>query len=460
MRTASAFESVPRPRGLTPIWGLEWWLFPRRFDSRVQSDRYLMKFPTMKPILVTTSPSDCQVIFKDKANALRFGEGLRRFAPHEAIFGRDMLDLLDGDGHIAFRRDVTPVFHGEALKGYEQGMVEVTERLLEKLPVEQPLRFSKFTLELARDVIISTVFGVVEGERSARLASALDRLDHVFNGPEIAGRFVAAMAMGGWAAFPRLERLNAIIDGIAEEIHARRRNGDLDRKDCLALFMKIQERSGTEVLSDTRITQWMRMLLIAGWETTAVTVAWIVERLTRHPEALARCEEEAQTDQHTYLDAVITETLRLRPALPLTVRYAAKEFDLNGLSVPKGTLVAIDVERVHLRPDVYPEPHAFKPERFIEAKPGANTFVPFGGGVHRCVGAQFSQFEARVIMRTLLRRFQLAPATASSEAQFRRNILSAPRRGARVTLRLREGTATHGTSQQGSSAGRFAGSHA
>ncbi|HEX5659019.1 MAG TPA: cytochrome P450 [Polyangiales bacterium] len=456
-------DSLPRPTGLLPVWGLEWWFFPRRFDRRVQGvgDRYVLRFPTMAPILVTTSPNDCAVIFKDKANALRFGEGLRRLAPHEALFGRDMLDLSDGEGHIAFRRDVVPVFHGEALKGYERSMVQVTEQLLDKLPVDQELRFGKFTLELARDVIISTVFGVVKGERAARLAAALDRLDHVFNGVEIAGRFLAAMAMGRWAPFPRLEQLNAQIDGIAlEEILERRRSGDLDREDCLALFMKVQERSGTEVLSDTRITQWMRMLLIAGWETTAVTVAWIVERLTRHPEALARCEEEAQTDQHTYMDAVITEALRLRPALPLTVRYAAKEFDLNGLTVPRGTLIAIDIERVHLRPDVYPDPHAFRPERFLETKPGASTFVPFGGGVHRCVGAQFSQFEARIIMRTLLRRFRLAPVTTASEAQQRRNILAAPSRGARVTLRSRPGTATHGTSHQGSTADRFAGSHA
>ncbi|HJS94688.1 MAG TPA: cytochrome P450, partial [Solirubrobacteraceae bacterium] len=400
-------------------------------------DRLTLAAPLLPRILLLGDPEDARAVFTERDGELRFGEGLRRLAPHEPMFGRDALDVLDRPEHTHVRRVLTAAFHGDALRGYERGIVAVTERHLRDFSTGVPVSFRALCRTLARDVITETVFGVREPSRAARLADALDRLDDIIESLELTGRFVAAvLRRGRWAPYPRIEAVHATIaDLTREEIADRRARGHIGesagRADCLARFLAF---TGEDALKDELIVTSMRVLVIAGWATTANTLAWLAERLSRAPAALERCLADADAGTHGYLTAAIQETLRMRPPVPFTVRYAVRDAELGTLRIPRGTAVAVDIERIHHRPEIYPDPSAFRPERFLEQRPGTYSWIPFGGGVHRCIGAGFALTEARLILAALLQRFTFAPIARRGERSRRGNLITAPAEGATVTL--------------------------
>lgn len=416
--------------------GLERLLVPQSFRrwTATAPERYRLRAPLAPTVVLTCSPEDCRAIFTERSGALLFGEGLRRFAPHEAMFGHDAISAVDGEDHTRFRRRLTGAFHGQALKGYEQIMIATTERAISHWPSGSPVRFAELAHELARDVIVAVVFGVTAPARARRLQAALDRLDRTLNSLEMAGRFAAAILMRGrWAPYPKIKAIHREIDAIAEEeIAERRRSGQARTSDCVGRFLAPEDID--DALSDEEMVAALRVLVVAGWGTTANTLAWMAERLARHPRALAACREDARQGTGRYLTAAVQETLRMRPPVPVTVRYVAEDFDLNGIPIPKGTVLATDIERMHFRPDIYPEPQAFRPERFLQQRPGTYTWLPFGGGSHRCIGAGFALTEARLVMQTLLRRFTLAATDARGERSRRRTLLTEPEAGATVTL--------------------------
>jgi cytochrome P450 len=428
-------KAVARPPGL--LHGLDRWLVPRRFLDWTEAvpERYKIELPLAPTVLLTCSPEDCRVVFSERDGALLFGEGLRRFAPHEAMFGHDALDALDGEDHTRFRRLLTAAFHGEALKGYEQQIVAITEREVARWPVGEPVAFAELARELAREVIAAVVFGVTAPARNARLQRALDRLDRALTSLELAGRFAAAILMRGrWAPYPTMTAIHAEIAAVThEEIAERRATPQIERSDCLEHFLRL-DPDAAGALSDDEIVAAMRVLVIAGWATTANTLAWLAERLARHPDALARCAEDARDGSGRYLVATVQETLRMRPPVPITVRYVARDFDLRGLMLKRGALVATDIERMHYRPDLYPDARAFRPERFLDQRPGTYTWIPFGGGAHRCIGAGFALTEAQLILQTLLRQRTIKHEPARGEPSRRSTLITAPARRARVTL--------------------------
>jgi cytochrome P450 len=432
-------ESVPRAGGR--LRGLQRWLVPQSFVGWTEAapERYVMELPLAPPVLLTCSPEDCRAVFTEREGALLFGEGLRRFAPHEAMFGHDAIAALDGEDHTRFRRQLTAAFHGDALRGYEEGIVATTERRIAEWPLGRPVAFADLTHDLARDVIATTVFGVTQPDRVRRLGAALDRLDAALNSLELAGRFAAAILMRGWwAPYPRIRAIHAEIAAIAREEIAERRAVSRDsdppsdplRRDCLARFLADDDGA----MSDDEIVATLHVLVVAGWATTATALAWLAERLARHPDALAGCERDVREGGTRYLVATVQETLRIRPPVPVTLRYVARDYELNGLHVPRGALIAADIERMHHRADVYPEPRAFRPERFLESRPGTYTWIPFGGGVHRCIGAGFALTEARLILQTILRHVTFAREDSAGEPSQRRTLITMPRRRATVTL--------------------------
>jgi cytochrome P450 family 135 len=415
--------------------GLQRWFVPQSVMGWTESapERYVMNLPLAPPVLLTCSPDDCREVFTERDGALLFGEGLRRFAPHEAMFGHDAIAALDGEDHTRFRRQLTAAFHGEALKGYEEGIVGVTERRISEWPLGRPVPFVDLTRDLARDVSTTTVFGVTQPDRARRLGAALGRLDAALNSLELAGRFAAAIVMRGWwAPYPRIHAIHAEIAAIAREEIAERRAAPPDprRRDCLARFLADEEGGP----SDEEIVAALHVLVVAGWATTATTLAWLAERLARHPEALAGCERDVREGSTRYLVAAVQETLRMRPPVPVTLRYVARDFALADLQVPRGSIIAADIERMHHRPDLYPEPRAFRPERFLEHRPGTYTWIPFGGGVHRCIGAGFALTEARLILQTILSHVSFAREDSAGESSHRRTLITMPRRRAMVTL--------------------------
>ncbi len=426
------------PRAPGRLRGLDRWFRPQRFVRWTDAvpERYVIDLPLASPILLTCSPEDCRAIFTERDGSLLFGEGLRRLAPHEPMFGHDAIEALDGEEHTRFRRRLTAAFHGEALRGYERGIVEVTERHVAAWPAREPVRFAELTRDLARDVIAATVFGVTEPRRAQRLRAALDQLDGALNSLELGARFAAAILMRGWwAPYPRIA---------VDPRRDRRPDPRGDRgppggprhprvHDCLERFLTL-ETDTEDPLTDDEIVTAMRVLVIAGWATSANTLAWIAERLARHPRALAACRADVRSGTSRYLTATVQETLRMRPPVPVTLRYVARDFALDGLLVPRGTLIAADIERMHYRPDLYPRPRSFEPERFLQTRPGTYTWIPFGGGVHRCLGAGFALTEARLILQTLLRHWTFTGEPARGEPSRRTTLITAPARGAAVTL--------------------------
>jgi cytochrome P450 len=205
----------------------------------------------------------------------------------------------------------------------------------------------------------------------------------------------------------------------------------------MSLLLQATHEDGSP-MSDQELRDELVTLLVAGHETTANALAWAVERLCRHPEKLERLREELRAGESTYMQAVIQETLRLRPVISLVARRLVEPMELGGRMLPAGVSITPSIHLVHRRPDVYPEPHAFRPERFIESEggspPGTYTWVPFGGGVRRCLGAAFAQFEMEAVLRELVLRRTLAPARAKSERVYRRTITETPRYDAEVVL--------------------------
>jgi cytochrome P450 len=432
---SATLKTVGRPGGR--LRGLDRWIVPQSFMRWTQSapERYVMRLPLAPAVLLTCSPQDCRAVFTERDGALLFGEGLRRFAPHEAMFGHDAISALDGEDHTRFRRRLTAAFHGEALRGYERTIVSVAERRIAEWPVGRPVPFAELMHDLTREVIAATVVGVTEEQRARRLGHALDDLDRTLNSAALAARFAGAIVMRGrWAPYPAIERIHAAIAGvIREEIAERRAYPVAGRADCLARFLAA-DPDGEEAMSADEIVTALRVLIVAGWATSANTLAWMAERLARHPEALARCRQDVREGTTAYITATVQETLRMRPPVPVTLRYVSRDFDLNGLLVPKGTVIATDIERMHFRPDIYPEPRRFRHERFLESRPGTYTWIPFGGGVHRCIGAGFALTEARLILTAILSRLTFAPEPAHGEPSHRRTLITTPGRGATVTL--------------------------
>jgi len=280
------------------------------------------------------------------------------------------------------------------------------------------------------EVIVRTVFGVSEGERLAALRSALRELLEWGSDP----RRLMVVAMLGPSRLEHIRSFTRVRDRadelLFEEIRERRSAPDLaERDDVLSMLLQARYEDGSG-MSDKELRDELMTLLVAGHETTATALSWAVERLVRHPEKLERL---ASGDEE-YLDAVVKETLRLRPVLPIVLRRLTEPLEIGGRELPAGVAVAPCIYLMHRRPDVYPEPTRFRPERFLEQQAGTYTWIPFGGGVRRCLGATFAIFEMKVVLETIAARLQLTPADPRSERISRRLITLIPERGAQVVV--------------------------
>jgi cytochrome P450 len=283
------------------------------------------------------------------------------------------------------------------------------------------------------EVIMRTVFGVSETARLERLGGALR---DVLEWASDLRRLMMLAALGP----KRLERLGAFrrvrdrADQLLfEEIRQRRDAPDLaEREDVLSMLLQARYEDG-QPMSDKELRDELMTLLVAGHETTATALAWAIERLVRHPDKLDRL---ASGDED-YLDAVVKETLRLRPVLPIVARRLTEPMEIGGRELPAGVSVTPCIYLMHRREDVYPEPRRFRPERFLEQPAGTYTWIPFGGGVRRCLGASFAMFEMKVVLETIAARLRLAPANPRPERISRRIITLTPARGAEVIAAAR-----------------------
>jgi cytochrome P450 len=370
-------------------------------------------------------------VFTGDPRVFHAGEGNQILRP---VLGDHSVLVLDEGPHIGQRRLLLPPFHGERMQGYAESMREIARREMDGWPTGVPYRLRPRMQALTLEIIMRTVFGVREGAGLGELRDALRGFLDLTTDP----RFLLPVLLIGPSRVTGLpfytRRVGRVDRLIYREIAARRRAEDVgDRDDVLSLLIQARHEDGSP-MSDREMRDELLTLLVAGHETTATSLAWAVERLCRHPQKLERLEAEAETGSEEYLTATIQETLRLRPVIPIVIRRLTEPVEIAGYELPAGVAVTPSVYMVHRNPSVYPDPDEFRPERFLESPPGTYTWIPFGGGVRRCLGASFAQFEMAVVLRELVRRFRVQPSRPEPERIYRRAITETPRRDAEVIL--------------------------
>jgi cytochrome P450 len=421
----------PLPRAIqTAIWSRQ----ARRLLYGCQDrygDMFTLNIAYEGTWVILADPEAVKQVFTGDPRVFHAGEGNQILAP---ILGRNSVLVLDEKPHMSQRKLLLPPFHGARMQGYEQTMSEIAEREIDAWPTGTPYELRPRMQAMTLEIILQTVFGVRGGEQMALLREALrDFLDLTTNPKALLPvLMIGPGRVRGFGPFRR--RIDRVDQLIYSEIAERRGADDVgERDDVLSMLVAARHEDGGP-MRDEEIRDELLTLLVAGHETTATSLAWAVERLSRNADKLERLRTEVEEDKEDYVTATIQETLRLRPVISVVLRRLTEQVEIGGYELPRGVTVAPSVYLVHRNPEVYPEPQRFLPERFLDNPPGTYTWIPFGGGVRRCLGASFAQFEMAVVLKELVRRRQIRPADPKPERVFRRAITETPRHNARVVL--------------------------
>ena len=364
-------------------------------------------------------------------------------SPLRPVLGPDSVLTAIGPRHLRQRKLLLPPFHGDAIKRYERMIAEAAEREVVRWPVGRPLALAPRMQAITLDVIMGGIFGVEGRPRPGTLEYALRMaIRQLVRGSTMPGAKLAELMNLGHDEPVGLTRIGlAIPDRLVYRIIARRRQDPNleERGDILSLIMRARTEDG-EALSDRELRNEVMTLVLAGHETTANQLAWAWERLVRNPEPHERLVEAVRGDAHDaddVIEATITEAMRSRPVIPMTGRRVSVPWRLGEYGVPADTAIGISILLLHHREDLYPEPFAFRPERWLGRKPGTYEWLPFGGGRRRCLGAALAMAEQRIVLREMARRLDLAAAAAKAERTKHRNVTMIPADGGRVVVRAR-----------------------
>jgi cytochrome P450 family 135 len=354
------------------------------------------------------------------------------------LLGPGSLLLQEGGEHLRRRKLMLPPFHGERMRAYGDVIREVTEREVATWPrgEEFPLHPSMQSITL--EVILRAVFGMEDATRRAELRDALVEILAATGSPVAVGFVIPEMR--AVPPYRRLARLRELADEILfAEIADRRRDPALaEREDILSMLVAARFEDGSH-MDDAELRDQLMTLLLAGHETTATGLAWAFDLLLHTPATFERLRAEIDgAESGEYLDAVITEVLRVRPVVPFTGRELRVPMELAGYELEPGTVVMAAIYLTHTRADLYPEPYAFRPERYLDdGRPETYSWIPFGGGTRRCIGAAFAQLEMRIAIETIVRAVELRAASARLERPVRRNVTLSPANGTRVVADAR-----------------------
>ena len=351
------------------------------------------------------------------------------------LLGPGSLLLQEGSEHLRRRKLMLPPFHGERMRAYEEVISAAAERSVASWPVGTPFRLHPSMQAITLEVILRAVFGITDERRRDELSGALVEILGATASPRAVGFIVPGLRRT--PMYRRLDGLSSRIDELlAAEITERRADPDLgERDDILSMLVEARFDDGSR-MEDAELRDQLMTLLLAGHETTATGLAWTFDLLFWNPDAFARLTDEVRAGELEYLDAVIEESLRVRPVVPFTGRELREPAGLGGYELDAGTIVMAAISLTHTRSDLYPEPYAFRPERFLEGEAETYSWIPFGGGTRRCIGAAFAQFEMRVALETILRSCELRPGSERPERAVRRNVTLSPAGG---TLAVLEG---------------------
>jgi cytochrome P450 len=385
-------------------------------------------------VFISDAPSVKRLFSADRENRLPEGRSVLL----EPVLGRRSLLLLEGEDHLRSRRLMLPPFHGERMRAYEAVMERAADRELDSWPLGRRFPLHPRMQTITLEVILRAVFGVEDPARRERLRGLLVRLLEVTSSPRAQVIGLLSRRLDRIGPYGRLLRLMEDVDAALFEQIAERRGdpGAGDRDDILSLLVEARFEDG-EPMSDSEIRDQLMTLLLAGHETTATALAWAFDLLFRSPDAFDRLRAELAERRDGYLDAVATETLRVRPVVPSVGRLITSNTTLGGFDLPAGTAVMASIYLVHTREDLYAAPYEFRPDRFLEGAPETYSWIPFGGGTRRCLGAAFASFEIKVVLRTILRRAVLRAGTDRPEPYGHRNVTLSPRNGTPAVLEER-----------------------
>ncbi len=414
------------------------WTRPLAFLERCRARygrRFTIRLPFTPPFVMLSDPDDVKGVFTSPPDVLHPGQGARVLEP---VVGGNSVILLDEGAHMEQRKLMLPAFHGERMERLAELVEEVTAAEVAALPREIPVALHPRMQDLTLKVILRAVFGVDPGARFDALRERLQGMllfgDRAISlTPPKPGSLLARAAerIGPFARFARTQQE---VDEIIFRLIAERREEGADRDDVLAMLLEARHEDGSP-MSEQEIRDELLTLLVAGHETTASALAWAFARLVGERQVLDRLVETLDAGEDAYVTATIQETLRARPVLPnVAPRLVVKPVEIGGWSYPPGCSLVANAYLIHHDPDIYPDPYSFRPERFLDEPPGTYTWIPFGGGRRRCLGAGFAMLEMKVVLRTLLTGYAVRPAGGGVEVARRRGITVRPDLGARVTL--------------------------
>ncbi len=400
-------------------------------NQRRYGDLFSMKVFGMGRWVFPGTPELIRAVFTAPADVLHAGEsnGL------EPVLGPYSLLATDRAQHLRQRKLLLPPFHGARMKDYERLIEEIAAEEVAKWPTGVEFATVPSMNTITIRAILRAVFGA-EGETERRLHELLPVV--VEKGSVLSVSPALQQNLGPWSPWGKFLALRAEVDGLLDTLidHARTDPALQDRVDVLALLVQAKYEDG-EPMGNPEIRDQLITMLAAGHETTANTLGWAIERLTRHPEVLARVQRAVDEGDKEYLASTIREVQRVRPVITMTTRLVKKPFELGGYVLPPGTRIALAGAVTHFDDRLFPNAREFRPDRFLEVKPGTYSWVPFGGGVRRCIGAAFAHLEMEVVLRTVLQTYELTPTTARPERLAFRGIATAPGSGGRVTVQRR-----------------------
>jgi len=436
---------MPGPRVPSVMQVLRWLIeasFYQRMANRY-GEVFRLKFPFWGNVVGFTTGQAAQQIFKLSPKVAHSG----MFAIREGL-GPQAVMLLNGDEHLRMRKLLTPLVLGSRLKRWEDFIECRTREEIAQWPVGTPFAIGPIADQITLDVIAKIVFGMRDATRGKELRELLPKLYDMYVLVAFGfGHPIGRLDLGRWSPWGRYRRTRDRIDELLySEISLRREEFTRsdqsehdtevtgERDDLLSVLLLCRDENGIG-LTDAEVRDQLVAMLLAGHETTATAIAWAVERLVRNPRVLRRLMVSLERGETDYMDAVIKETLRSRPPVLGVPRLLAQDATIDGWELPAGTTVGLALPVLHHDAAVYPEPEQFRPERFLNGNdPGPGAWLPFGGGMRRCPGANMAFFEMRVVLTTILRHVRLAPDRPEPEKPVNYHVITVPDRGGRVVV--------------------------
>jgi cytochrome P450 family 110 len=437
----------PGPASSPLLQAMRWvqWPLPLMDECAERfGETFTLRFPATPPIVMFTHPDAIKTIFTGDEEDLRAGEANYRLEP---ILGKHSLLILDGKEHLRERRLLQPPFHGDRMLAYGSVMRDIAAAAVERWPIARPFAVHPEMQGVTLDVILRTVFGLDEGPAKRDLRAGLTELLAIGSNPQLL--LVAQQSNGNGArAATRFFTARERVDRqLFAEIAARRKADVAGHADILSLLVQATYEDGRP-LEDQALRDELMTMLLAGHETTATALAWVVSHVLGNTEVRARLLDELrqagpvpldpqQVTKLEYLDAVCRETLRLTPIVPLVGRRLTRPMTIGGIDLPAGAVAAPCIYLAHRRPDRWPAPTRFRPERFLESKPTPYEFLPFGGGVRRCLGMAFALVEMKIVLAEVMSRVELRAAPGYQVRVVRRSVTLAPSEGMPVVVARR-----------------------